>query len=116
MPRTQIINCPFIIPKRNHLNNNLIPNLHLDRALGGVRGDVERLDGALEGEAVGDERLEIDEAARDEADGLRVLVGVAVLELEVDLVGGAVAEGVRLLRGADADDEDLAAEVDRLGC
>jgi hypothetical protein len=53
---------------------------------------VERLDRALERKAVRDERLEVDEPARHEPEGLGVLVGVAVLELEVDLVGREVAE------------------------
>lgn len=84
--------------------------MDLDRALRRVGGDHERVGGLLERETVGDERLEVDEAAGDEADGLGVLVAVAVLELagrqrvyrrkegtrdlQVDLVGGAVAEGV----------------------
>jgi hypothetical protein len=40
------------------------------------------------------ERLKVDEPAGDESDGFRVLVGISVLELQVDFVGGAVSEGV----------------------
>jgi hypothetical protein len=53
---------------------------------------MERLHRLLELEPVRHERLEVDEPARDEADGLRVLPRVPVLELEVDLVGGEVHE------------------------
>lgn len=40
------------------------------------------------------ERLQVDETASDKSDGFWVLIGVSVLELQVDLIGRAVAEGV----------------------
>lgn len=63
---------------------------------------------------MGDQRLQIHESAADETQCLGVLVAVPVLELQVDLVGGEVHEGVGLFGFADADDEDFAAEADRL--
>jgi hypothetical protein len=51
--------------------------LHLDSPLGRVGGDLEGIDGILEREAMGDEGLEVDQAARDEAEGFGVLRGSA---------------------------------------
>lgn len=63
---------------------------------------------------MGNQRLQIHQSAADETQRLGVLVAVPVLELQVDLVGGEVHEGVGLFGFADADDEDFAAEADRL--
>lgn len=74
------------------MHSRLILDLHLDSPLTRVRRHMERLDSLLEREAVSHERLQVDQAARYEPEGFGVLVGVAVLELEVDLVCGQVAE------------------------
>jgi len=102
-----------------------------------VYRSLERVDGVFEGEAVRDERLEVDEAPFDEtcsADGVsfryvltwevedsgkrtdcfRVLVGVAVLQLDVDLVGAQVHERERLEVLARADDEHGRAKLARI--
>jgi hypothetical protein len=50
-----------------------VVDLHFDGALARVRGDVERLDGLLQLEAVRHERLEVDQPAGDEPDGFGVL-------------------------------------------
>lgn len=101
-------------PKYNPHRHLLIQNLHLDRALLGIRRNLERLDGPLQREPMGNQRLEIHEATTDETERLGVLIAVSVLELQVDLVGGEVHERVGLFGFADADDEDFTAEADRL--
>lgn len=56
--------------------------------------------------------MEVHDPALDQPDGARPRVGVAVLELEVDLLGAEAHKGELHLGLADADDEDLAAELD----
>jgi len=68
--------------------------LDLDSALRRVSRNVESRDRFGKRETVGDEGLEVDQSSRDQSDGFGVLVGVSVLELQVDLVGRAVTEGV----------------------
>lgn len=63
---------------------------------------------------MGDEVLHVDDAALDETDGARPGVGVAVLELQVDLLRAEAHEGELHVGFADADDEDFAAEFDRV--
>ena len=58
------------------------------------------------------EPAQLQHPALDQPDGARPRVGVAVLELEVDLLGAEAHEGQAHLGLADADDEDLAAELD----
>jgi hypothetical protein len=82
-----------INPKQSPSTPSLsILDLHLDRPRRRIRRHMERLHRLLELEPVRHERLEVDEPAGDEADGLWVLPCVPVLELEVDLVGGEVHE------------------------
>nr|POE79861.1 hypothetical protein CFP56_07927 [Quercus suber] len=83
----------------------------LDAALARVGGDLEGVDGVLEPEAMGDEGGEVEDAAAQQADGARPGVGVAVLELQVDLARAEAHEGQADLGLANADDEDLAAEL-----
>lgn len=71
---------------------------------------MESLDRPFEREPVRHQRLQVNQAARDETQRFGVLVGVAVLELQVDLVCREVAEGETLFRRADANDEDFATE------
>lgn len=101
-------------PKYNAQLSLLIQNLYLDRALLGIRRNLERLDSPLQREPMSDQRLQIHQSAADEPQRLGVLVAVPVLELQVDLVGGEVHEWVGLFGFADADDEDFAAEADGL--
>ena len=58
------------------------------------------------------EPAQLDDPALDEPDGPGPRVGVAVLELEVDLLGAEAHKGEAHLRLPDADDEDLPAELD----
>lgn len=58
------------------------------------------------------EPAQLEHAALDEPDGPGPGVCVAVLELEVDLLGAEAHKGEAHLGLADADDEDLAAELD----
>lgn len=51
----------------------LIGDLHFDSSLRRVRGDSERFGSFVEREAVRDEWFQVDETARDEADGFGVL-------------------------------------------
>lgn len=53
----------------------LVEYLNLDGSARRVRRDVESLDGILQAEAVRDERLDVDQAFRNQTDGLGVLVG-----------------------------------------
>ena len=55
---------------------------------------------------------QLQHAALHQPDGPGPGVGVAVLELEVDFLGAEAHKGELHLRLADADDEDLAAELD----
>jgi len=89
-------------------------NLHLDSPRLEIGRRLEGLDGLLELEAVRDQLPEVDDAVLHEPDGLGPRVCVAVLELEVDLARGEAHEGNLHLVLADADDEDLAAELDGL--
>jgi hypothetical protein len=112
---TCIIQCTMKLITQNttplHL---LIQDLDLDRALLRIRRHVERLHRPLQREPMRHQRLQVDQATTDETQRLGVLVAVPVLELQVDLVGGEVHERVGLFGFADADDEDFAAEADRL--
>lgn len=51
----------------------LILNLNLYSTLGGVSGDVESVDGLLEGKSVGDEGFEVYEATSNESKGFGIL-------------------------------------------
>jgi hypothetical protein len=63
---------------------------------------------------VSDQVAELNDTALDQSDSLRPCVAVAVLELEVDLACGQAHKGDLNLVLADANDEDLAAELDGL--
>lgn len=63
---------------------------------------------------MGDEVLHVDDTVLDEADGAWPGVGVAVLELQVDLLGAEAHEGELHIGLANADDKDFAAEFDRV--
>lgn len=63
---------------------------------------------------MGNQVLHVDDAALDESDGSRPGVGIAVLELKVDLLGAETHEGDLHVGLADTDDEDFAAEFDRI--
>ena len=87
-------------------------DLDLDGARLGVRGRVKGLERILELEAVRDELGHVDDAVLDQADGARPGVGLAVLELQVDLADAGAHELHVDLVAAHADDEHLAAELD----
>jgi hypothetical protein len=88
--------------------------LHLDGSSLGVCRRLEGLEGILNLETVGDQLLEVHDTSLQQTDGSGPCVGVAVLELEVDLAGAEAHEGDLDFVLADADDEDLAAELDGL--
>jgi hypothetical protein len=89
-------------------------NLNLDSTSFRVGSCLESVDGILQSESVGDQITELDDTALDQPDSLRPCVAVAVLELEIDLPCGQAHEGNLDLVLADANDEDLAAELDGL--
>ena len=84
---------------------------NLDTTLLSIGRNLESLNRILKLETVSDQRLEVDDAASQQPDGSGPGVGVAVLELQVDLAGAEAHEGDLDLGPADADDEDLAAEL-----
>lgn len=87
----------------------------LDQDLDGARLGISRrlkgLDGVLNGEAVGDELGEVQDAALEQANGAGPGVAVAVLQLDVDLADTGAHKGNADLVLADANDEDLAAKL-----
>ena len=88
--------------------------MHLDGASLWVCRRLESLEGILKLEAVGDQSLKIHDTSLQQTDGSGPCIGVAVLELEVDLAGAEAHEGDLDFVLADANDEDLAAELDSL--
>lgn len=98
-----------------HIRLDLTLDQHLNRtSLRALGGGLERLHCILEAEAMSDEVLHVDDTVLDEADGAWPGVGVAVLELQVDLLGAEAHEGELHVGLADADDKDFAAEFDRV--
>jgi hypothetical protein len=89
-------------------------DLHLDGASLGVCRRLESLESILNLETVGDQLLEVHDTSLQQTDGSGPCVGVAVLELEVDLAGAEAHEGDLDFVLANTDDENLAAELDGL--
>lgn len=56
------------------IRKSLVKNLDLDRALGGIHSNVKGFYSFLQLEAVGDQRLDVDEAFGNETDSFRVLL------------------------------------------
>lgn len=67
-------------------------HLTLDSALLNVGRGVNSFDSLFEWVAMGDQRLEVNQAITNQANGFGVLVGVSELELEVDFVGTEMHE------------------------
>ena len=105
MPRQQ----PF---PSSPLHIHLALNLHLDRPRLGIRRRLKRSDRILNVKPMRDQSMQIHDPALDQSNGAGPRVGVAVLELEVDLLGAEAHKGELHLGLADPDDEDLAAELD----
>ena len=61
--------------------------LAFDRAFRRVDCSMKGVHCVFDGKPMCDERFQVDQPARNEPYSFRVLIGVAVLELEVDLVG-----------------------------
>lgn len=86
---------------------------HLDGArLRAGRRRLKSLDCIFQAEPVTHQRLHVDDAVLHQPDSPRPGVGVAVLELEVDLLRAETHEGDLHVGFPNADDEDLAAEFD----
>lgn len=94
-----------------------LKSLALDQNLDGARLRARRrclkgFDGVFEAESVGNQVLHVDDAVLDQSDGSGPGIGIAVLELEVDLLRAETHEGDLHVGFPDADDEDFAAEFD----
>ena len=94
------------------LHIHLALNLHLDSPRLRIRRRMERLDRILDVKPMRHQPPQLHDPALHQADRAGPRVGVAVLELEVDLLGAEAHKGEAHLRFAHADDEDLPAELD----
>lgn len=72
---------------------SIVPNLHLDCPLFRIRRCLKRFHGVRETEPMRDKGLEIDESSSNQADGFGILICVSILELQIDLICGTVANG-----------------------
>lgn len=87
-----------------------VSDLDLDGTSLGVSRGLESLDGLLNGEAVGNEGLQVDQTSINKSDSAAPGVAVSVLVLQINLHSRETHEGNLDLVLAAAGNEDLAAE------
>lgn len=101
----------LIIPS-SPLHIHLALDLHLDGPRLRVRRRLKRPDRILNVKPMRNQSVQIHHPALDQSNCAGPGVGVAVLELEVNLLGAEAHKGELHLGLPDADDEDLAAKLD----
>ena len=94
------------------LHIHLTLNLHLDSARLWIRRRLKSLNRILNIEPMRHQPAQIHNPALHQPDGPRPRIRIAVLELEVDFLGAEPHKRQLHLGLADADDKDLASELD----
>ncbi len=94
------------------LHIHLALNLHLDSPRLRIRRRLKSLDRILQIKAMRNQPMQIHNPALHQPNGSGPRIGIAVLELQVDLLRAQPHKRKLHLRLADTDDKDLAAEFD----